>query len=116
MGLRFILLRTPIIYRLLLRKMSWYILVVLYGPGRFLFCMAHVSQRLLIRFYYSIIPCLALRGVAAGIARSCSLRAKILLCEWTFPKQFFFYYPEKIAVNYKNDRETDGYTAADYIQ
>jgi len=45
----------------------------------------------------SIIPCLALRGVAAGIARSSSLRAKILL------------------LNCKNDRETDGYTAADYI-
>ncbi|GLB36594.1 putative uncharacterised protein family UPF0052 [Lyophyllum shimeji] len=46
----------------------------------------------------SIIPCLALRGVAAGIARSSSLRAKILL------------------LNFNNDRETDGYTAADYIQ
>ncbi|KAF9457476.1 UPF0052-domain-containing protein [Collybia nuda] len=45
----------------------------------------------------SIIPCLALRGVAAGIARSSLLRAKILL------------------LNTKNDRETDGYTAADYI-
>jgi len=45
----------------------------------------------------SIIPCLAVRGVAAGIARSPSLRAKILL------------------LNCKNDRETDGYTAADYI-
>ncbi|KAF8060950.1 hypothetical protein FPV67DRAFT_314882 [Lyophyllum atratum] len=46
----------------------------------------------------SIIPCLALRGVASGIARSSSLRAKILL------------------LNSNNDRETDGYTAADYIQ
>lgn len=45
----------------------------------------------------SIIPCLALRGVADGIARSRSLRAKILL------------------LNSQNDRETDGYTAADYI-
>ncbi|KAG6857669.1 hypothetical protein H0H87_010238 [Tephrocybe sp. NHM501043] len=45
----------------------------------------------------SIIPCLALRGVAAGIARSSTLRAKILL------------------LNAANDRETEGYTAADYI-
>ncbi|KAJ7480072.1 hypothetical protein B0H11DRAFT_2026407 [Mycena galericulata] len=46
----------------------------------------------------SIIPCLALRGVAAAIARSRALRAKILL------------------LNSKNDRETDGYTAVDYIK
>ncbi|RDB28608.1 hypothetical protein Hypma_015051 [Hypsizygus marmoreus] len=46
----------------------------------------------------SIIPCLALRGVASGIARSSTLRAKVLL------------------LNSKNDRETDGYTAVDYIQ
>ncbi|KAI0809092.1 hypothetical protein BC629DRAFT_1481903 [Irpex lacteus] len=45
----------------------------------------------------SIVPCLALRGVANAIARSRSLRAKILL------------------LNSQNDRETDGYTAADYI-
>ncbi|KAF7340159.1 UPF0052-domain-containing protein [Mycena venus] len=45
----------------------------------------------------SIIPCLALRGVAGAIARSRSLRAKVLL------------------LNAKNDRETDGYTAVDYI-
>ncbi|KAF8203162.1 hypothetical protein BJ912DRAFT_943050 [Pholiota molesta] len=46
----------------------------------------------------SIIPCLALKGVAAQIARSHSLRAKVLL------------------LNVENDRETDGYTAADYIR
>ncbi|KAI0089871.1 UPF0052-domain-containing protein [Irpex rosettiformis] len=45
----------------------------------------------------SIVPCLALRGVANAIARSKSLRAKILL------------------LNSQNDRETDGYSAADYI-
>ncbi|KAJ7785650.1 hypothetical protein B0H16DRAFT_1753437 [Mycena metata] len=45
----------------------------------------------------SIIPCLALRGVASAIARSRALRAKVLL------------------LNSKNDRETDGYTAVDYI-
>ncbi|CAG7847270.1 SubName: Full=Uncharacterized protein {ECO:0000313/EMBL:CCA69417.1} [Serendipita indica DSM 11827] len=46
----------------------------------------------------SIIPCLALRGVATSIARSPSLRAKILL------------------LNIHNDRETAGYTALDYVQ
>ncbi|KAF8845557.1 UPF0052-domain-containing protein [Paxillus ammoniavirescens] len=46
----------------------------------------------------SIIPCLALRGVASAIARSSILRAKILL------------------LNGKNDRETDGYTAVDYLR
>ncbi|KJA29378.1 hypothetical protein HYPSUDRAFT_61398 [Hypholoma sublateritium FD-334 SS-4] len=46
----------------------------------------------------SIIPCLALKGVAEKIARSHSLRAKVLL------------------LNAENDRETDGYTAADYIK
>jgi len=44
----------------------------------------------------SIMPCLALRGVAQAIARS-SLRIKVLL------------------LNSINDRETDGYTAIDYI-
>ncbi|ESK98117.1 maternal effect embryo arrest 18 protein [Moniliophthora roreri MCA 2997] len=46
----------------------------------------------------SIIPCLALRGVGPAIARSRSLRAKVLL------------------LNSENDRETDGYTAVDYVQ
>jgi len=46
----------------------------------------------------SIIPCLALRGVASAIARSRTLRAKVLF------------------LNSKNDRETEGYTAVDYIQ
>ncbi|KAF8876811.1 hypothetical protein CPB85DRAFT_1378560 [Mucidula mucida] len=45
----------------------------------------------------SIIPCLALRGVASAIARSHTLRAKVFL------------------LNAKNDRETHGYTAEDYI-
>ncbi|KAI0344242.1 UPF0052-domain-containing protein [Trametopsis cervina] len=45
----------------------------------------------------SIVPCLALRGVANAIARSKSLHAKILL------------------LNAQNDRETDGYNAADYV-
>ncbi|KAH7926200.1 UPF0052-domain-containing protein [Leucogyrophana mollusca] len=46
----------------------------------------------------SIIPCLALRGVASAIARSSPLRAKVLL------------------LNSKNDRETEGYSAVDYIR
>lgn len=45
----------------------------------------------------SIIPCLALRGMATAIATSGSLKAKILL------------------LNCKNDRETLGYAARDYI-
>ncbi|KAK0506424.1 UPF0052-domain-containing protein [Armillaria luteobubalina] len=50
-----------------------------------------------LRTIFCIIPCLSLRGVAAAIARSRTLRAKILL------------------LNTKNDRETDGYTAENYI-
>ncbi|KAJ4485453.1 UPF0052-domain-containing protein [Lentinula aciculospora] len=46
----------------------------------------------------SIMPCLALQGVARAIAGSNSLRAKILL------------------LNSENDRETAGYSAIDYIQ
>jgi len=45
----------------------------------------------------SIIPCLALRGLTSAIARSRTLRAKILL------------------LNAQNDRETDGYSAVDYV-
>ncbi|KAI0668661.1 UPF0052-domain-containing protein [Trametes maxima] len=46
----------------------------------------------------SIIPCLALKGVANAIARSRSFKAKVLL------------------LNSVNDRETDGYSAVDYIR
>jgi len=46
----------------------------------------------------STMPCLALRGVASAIARSRALKAKILL------------------LNSRNDRETGGYTAVDYIR
>ncbi|KAI0757600.1 UPF0052-domain-containing protein [Daedaleopsis nitida] len=46
----------------------------------------------------SIMPCLALKGVANAIAGSRALKAKILL------------------LNSANDRETDGYTAVDYIR
>ncbi|KAH0590185.1 hypothetical protein H2248_000358 [Termitomyces sp. 'cryptogamus'] len=56
------------------------------------------TMRKLTQDLHSIIPCLALRGVASGIARSSSLRAKILV------------------LNSTNDRETDGYSATDYIQ
>ncbi|KAG8978838.1 hypothetical protein FRB93_010606 [Tulasnella sp. JGI-2019a] len=46
----------------------------------------------------SIIPCLAMRGVASAIARSPGLRAKVFL------------------LNAYNDRETGGYSAVDYIR
>ncbi|KZO98240.1 UPF0052-domain-containing protein [Calocera viscosa TUFC12733] len=46
----------------------------------------------------SVIPCIALRGVATAIATSPSLESKILL------------------LNAKNDRETPGYKASDYIR
>ncbi|KAF8509851.1 UPF0052-domain-containing protein [Hysterangium stoloniferum] len=46
----------------------------------------------------SVMPCLALRGVGAAIARSKSLRAKVLL------------------LNSKNDRETHGLDGLGYIQ
>ena len=62
---------------------------------------------------YSIMPCLALKGVAAAIARSSSLRVKVLLCEYSCDqsvRQFTI-----LLVNAENDRETMGYTAADYI-
>ncbi|KAI0029064.1 UPF0052-domain-containing protein [Vararia minispora EC-137] len=45
----------------------------------------------------SIVPCLALRGVGPAIARSPSLKAKVLF------------------LNSRNDRETADYTAVDYI-
>ncbi|KAF5355617.1 hypothetical protein D9756_003957 [Leucocoprinus leucothites] len=61
----------------------------------------------------SIIPCLALRGVAASIARSSKLRAKILLCEYIQPRHPA--YTDTEGVNVENDRETERYTAVDYI-
>lgn len=55
----------------------------------------------------SIVPCLALRGVASSIAQSKTLKAKVLLCtNGTSPLT---------AVNATNDRETPNYTAMDYI-
>lgn len=42
-------------------------------------CLAMVCLMLI--SWHSIVPCLALRGVAGAIARSRSLRAKILLCK-----------------------------------
>lgn len=41
----------------------------------------HPLHILMAHVMYSIIPCLALKGVAEKIARSHSLRAKVLLCE-----------------------------------
>jgi len=48
--------------------------------------------------YTSIIPCLILRGVGAAISQSSSLRHKIFI------------------LNGSNDRETEGYTAIDFIR
>jgi hypothetical protein len=66
-------------------------------------------------FTPSIIPCLALRGIAGGIARSPTLRTKVLLRE----SSFLVYEDSclnKLPVNSENDRETEGYTASDYIR
>jgi len=46
----------------------------------------------------SLMPCLSLRGVASAIARSSTLKAKILF------------------LNSENDRETHNYSAVDYVQ
>ncbi|KAI0697698.1 hypothetical protein BC835DRAFT_746443 [Cytidiella melzeri] len=63
----------------------------------------------------SIVPCLALRGVANTIARS--LRAKILLRPSTssLSRRPSLIHTCSTIVNSQNDRETDGYSAAEYI-
>lgn len=62
-------------------------------------------------------PCLALRGVAKGIAKSYSLKAKILLRE-SWCSRALLPSPSLIkwTVNSKNDRETEGYTAVDFVE
>jgi hypothetical protein len=65
--------------------------------------------------FTSIIPCLSLRGVAAAIARSRSIRAKVLL-RMTSSHSMHPVKRSKFLVNARNDRETDGYTAVDYIR
>ena len=64
---------------------------------------------------FSIIPCLALRGVASSIARSKSLKAKVLLCECMGLFEDVMLADDCMIVNGKTDRETDGYTASDCI-
>jgi hypothetical protein len=67
----------------------------------------------------SIIPCLALRGVASAIANSHSLRAKVLFCKPTHSyclERRLRAHQASTLVNSKNDRETEGYTAVTYIQ
>jgi hypothetical protein len=64
---------------------------------------------------FSIIPCLALRGVGSFIARSKSLKAKVLLREFVGSFNLALLANEYLIVNGKNDRETNGYTASDYI-
>jgi hypothetical protein len=59
-------------------------------------------------------PTLSLRGVALAIASSRTLRAKVLLCEFECGLTPSFSQCV-IAVNAENDRETDGYSAIDYI-
>ena len=59
-------------------------------------------------------PCLALRGVAKGIAKSHSLKAKVLLRESRGARAPLLLI--KQTVNSKNDRETEGYTAVDFIE
>ena len=59
-------------------------------------------------------PCLALKGVANAIAGSRMLKAKVLLRRSSrFPA---FAWSDFAVVNSVNDRETDGYTAVDYIR
>ena len=69
--------------------------------------------RIILTLFSSIIPCLSLRGVAASIALSRSLRAKVLLCE-IIPTHSIDVLT--FAVNAQNDRETDGYSAVEYIR
>lgn len=69
----------------------------------------------------SIIPCLALKGVATAVAGSHTLKAKVLLCTFTetYSKYFIYDRPDlhdfTSLVNSRNDRETHGYSAVDYI-
>jgi hypothetical protein len=61
----------------------------------------------------SIIPCLALRGLASAIASSQSLKAKVVLRECAIALtsgQLLI-----TSVNSLNDRETPEYTASEYI-
>ena len=60
---------------------SWFILVVRFGQGT---QSNIVPCSIIDLFTASIIPCLALRGIAAGIARSPTLRTKVLLRELNF--------------------------------
>ncbi len=65
-------------------------------------------------------PCLALRGVASAIARSRALKAKIILCAYMASVDYRVQHSRcngfTILVNSRNDRETGGYTAVDYIR
>lgn len=78
MDTRFIRLQTLTTYRICLRTRCWSIHAAPYGPGK-LKSLHAMENHDLIRS--SIIPCLAIRGVASAIARSRSLRAKVLLRE-----------------------------------
>lgn len=61
-------------------------------------------------------PCLALRGVAEGIAKSPSLKAKVLLRGFRGTRISLPSLLIKWTVNSKSDRETEDYTAVDFIK
>lgn len=68
----------------------------------------------------SIVPCLALKGVATSIARSKRLKAKVLFREsscqlFTGIALVGLQHYVCVPVNARNDRETMGYTASDYV-
>ena len=60
-------------------------------------------------------PCLTLKGVGPAIARSHSLKAKVLFCK-LHSGPIHVASTNSHLVNSENDRETMDYTAVDYIQ
>lgn len=85
--------------------------------------LQHLAQKEVLVYscgslWTSIVPCLALRGVASAIAKSATLKAKVLLREslsWYSITWFLIALSQLSSVNSNNDRETDGYTAVDYV-
>jgi hypothetical protein len=99
-------------YQVYRQAMPLYTPVDHYGQGvRYLI----FAVTKILNTFTSIIPCLALRGVATAIARSRSRCIKVLLRR--FPSHFVHLVKRsKFVVNSQNDRETDNYTAVDYIR
>ena len=87
--------------------------------------LQHLAQKEVLVYscgslWTSIVPCLALRGVASAIAKSTTLRAKVLLRECLsvskrLTELILIASCPLSSVNSNNDRETDGYTAVDYV-